>query len=555
MAHGRSMLALFVALGFGFGTIPATSQTSSRFSTVKKEYDRALRGRELGKRLVAIEAMKELGEGAVVPVLFGSLVKGMRTRVKLEKSIAKRRKALNDEYAKRVTKPRMDSDDRRKAKELLQRLQADDRRKLTDEETRLRNDGKTADALREAMTAVLAELTDRAREKAGRYMVGELKRQKKGEQRVEVIRAMAHCQDPQVEAALIESCHTSPIPSVRVSCLDALARFKPEKAEATALVLIDDDYWQVRAAALGLLRTLGGKACIPGLIERLEHEKGRILSDLEKTLTHLTSADFHDNVHLWRRWWKEHGSSYAGRGEMGGSSSYEPTTEVAASRQGSRPQDGSGFYGIRTRSTHIIYILDVSGSMNRGKGGGRGRGGPRGGGQGGGRRRGAGGEPPQAKKGERKIDQAVAELCRSINSLPSDGSFNIVFYDSKVAVWKKSMQAAGADNKKAATAWARKVAANGNTNIFDAVERAFGIAGRGAFDKNYRVAAETIFLLSDGDANRGRIVQPQAMLREIAKMNRLSKIEINCVGLGRSRGNRFLEQLAAQNGGQYVRVD
>ena len=108
-------------------------------------------------------------------------------------------------------------------------------------------------------------------------------------------------------------------------------------------------------------------------------------------------------------------------------------------------------------------------------------------------------------------------------------------------------------NKDKAIQWAEAVVANGATNIFDAVERAFSVAGRGSFDPHYAVAADTIFLLSDGQTNRGRIIETGPFLEEIRRINRLRKIAIHTIGLGRAINVGLMRGLAAQNNGKFVR--
>ena len=72
------------------------------------------------------------------------------------------------------------------------------------------------------------------------------------------------------------------------------------------------------------------------------------------------------------------------------------------------------------------------------------------------------------------------------------------------------------------------------------------------FDKHYKVAADTIYLMSDGCANRGRVVAPGEMIEEVARMNKLRKVVIHTIALGDGADDAFMKALAAGNGGHFV---
>ena len=119
-------------------------------------------------------------------------------------------------------------------------------------------------------------------------------------------------------------------------------------------------------------------------------------------------------------------------------------------------------------------------------------------------------------------------------------------------LWKKKLVLATAKQKKKAITWVERVTAIGGTNIFDAVERAFGLAGRGTFDKNYVTAADTFFLLSDGKANRGRLFHGPAMLEEILRLNALNKVKVHTIALGGDADLKFMGDLAGRTNGEHV---
>ena len=92
-----------------------------------------------------------------------------------------------------------------------------------------------------------------------------------------------------------------------------------------------------------------------------------------------------------------------------------------------------------------------------------------------------------------------------------------------------------------------------STNLFGGLEEAFKYAGRGSYDKSYGVAADTIFLLSDGSPTAGRLQKPDEILAEMRKINALKRIAIHGIAIGRGVG-ALLRRLAAEHDGQFVQI-
>jgi Mg-chelatase subunit ChlD len=202
-----------------------------------------------------------------------------------------------------------------------------------------------------------------------------------------------------------------------------------------------------------------------------------------------------------------------------------PAGEEEIDPRTGKPRPSTTFYGIQTRSKRILYILDVSGSMS----------------------------DPRARSGDKlPIDVAKEELTQSIRSLPEDAVFNIVFFNHEVAAWKEKPVKADKAGKTEASAWIAARAPAGATNIFDALERGFRLAGRGTHDKQYAVAVDTIFFLSDGQANRGRLVEPAQIVAEVRRLNSEQKLKIHAVGIGKGHDPALMRALAEISGGTYV---
>ncbi|NRA94962.1 MAG: HEAT repeat domain-containing protein [Planctomycetes bacterium] len=273
---------------------------------------------------------------------------------------------------------------------------------------------------------------------------------------------------------------------------------------------------EVRVAAARSLRKLNLKACVFPLIMGLGSEDKEVRDVCGEALVAMTGLE-HGSASAWGTWWETSRAKW------------EPKKDGVA--QGPKPEPapaehkvGTRFYGIETRSKHIVFILDRSGSM----------------------------QLPDAKGQGSKISVAKNELTKAITSLPDNATFNIIFYNSTWDVWRKKMAVATLANRKKAVAWVKGVQEVGATNIFDPLERAFQLAGRGTHDKTYKLLLDTIFFMSDGLANRGRILDPRQILKEIEDMNALKKVRIHSIGIGPNHDVKLMKGLADMTGGSYV---
>ena len=186
-------------------------------------------------------------------------------------------------------------------------------------------------------------------------------------------------------------------------------------------------------------------------------------------------------------------------------------------------KESASFYGIRIDSKKVVFVIDVSNSMNE-----------------------------EAAAGRSKVEVAKYELKNAILGLPDDARFAIVFYHHEVFRWKGAMVEASRVARREAVEFVEAMRADGNTNICDALAAAFEYAGMGAKDKHYDVGADTIFLLSDGKPNRGAITDPRAILAEVRRINELKRMKIHAVGVGKDHDASFMRELTESSGGTYV---
>jgi HEAT repeat protein len=286
---------------------------------------------------------------------------------------------------------------------------------------------------------------------------------------------------------------------------------------------------EVKAAAIASLVRLRREAGVRALFEALL-EKGAVAEAASKGLKELTKEDFGLDRAKWMDWWNDKGKASTAL------SARKSPEEIREAGEAEEKKGGTTFYGITTRSKRLLYVLDMSGSMAEGdiqtKGATGGGGG-----------------------GHTKFWVAKKELKSSITSLPEDALFDIVVFADGVKVWKPQLVMATKEVKAEALKWIenpKEVIAVGATNIFDALEKAFEMAGRGTVDKRYTLNVDTIMFMSDGVANRGRITDPSAIIAEISRMNEHKKVVVNTVGVGKDHDAELMKRIARLNGGTYV---
>ena len=116
--------------------------------------------------------------------------------------------------------------------------------------------------------------------------------------------------------------------------------------------------------------------------------------------------------------------------------------------------------------------------------------------------------------------------------------FNVVFFSTGVAPWQDELIAKDEKVHEAARDFTARQVARGGTNIYDALLATL---------EDRRV--DTIYLLSDGDPSTGGVTDPTLIRERIAKLNRVRKVQIHCISIGKK--STFMRLLAKENGGVY----
>ena len=164
---------------------------------------------------------------------------------------------------------------------------------------------------------------------------------------------------------------------------------------------------------------------------------------------------------------------------------------------------GTSFFGISSKGTRFAYIVDISGSMGQ----------------------------------NRKMETAMQELRRSIESLPDYSYFYILLFSSEIKQppMQKGWMRARKPVVRQFTNWLTSVDPGGGTEPKSSFQAVFSLA----------VRPDVIYFLTDGQFED---IAPD----EIAEMNSHGKkVVINTIQFGDPYGQDVLKQIAAKSGGAY----
>ncbi len=339
--------------------------------------------------------------------------------------------------------------------------------------------------------------------------------------------------------------------AVQSSALEALSALNSELVLEPGIASLQHESWQVRASAIAALGNIRHKKSIGPLIDAMEKEEGRLIADIGNALANITGRNFGQRTEQWRNFW----NTFESRFEI-------PTGEELARlrekqkavKDSYKPPGSVTYHGIDSPSRSIVFVIDVSGSMETEVIE---------------RERFADGDYPSFKR----IDIVKTELARTIENLEDYVDFNIYSFATEVKAWKKKQVKANVVSKKSAIDWINRLEAiggaskedlasaglggsanleAGKTNTYSALMTALGVdEDKKGKDGDYIVDLDTIFFLSDGRPSHGKFVVPEDILREVRAANELRKIVLHTIAIGQFTKS-FMKNLAEQNGGVFV---
>jgi HEAT repeat protein len=363
------------------------------------------------------------------------------------------------------------------------------------------------------------------------------------------IQALAALGDASVADSIAARCAEAEV-GVRCAALEALASLRSPLVLAPARADLGHESWQVRSSAIAALGTVRHVDSIEPLIARMALEEGRLLEDIGTALGRITGKEYGARLDAWQNFWK----TFQGRFQI---PSDEELAKLRALQAERREQyEGApgavAYHGIETPSQSIVFVIDVSGSMEQEVVN---------------KERFQDGTYPSWKR----IDVIKTELIKTIRALEPYVRFNVISFATDVKPWKRDLVKANPLNKSSAETWVGRLEAiggsskedlaqaglvgsanleGGKTNTYAALMAALGVE-EGKETNDYETELDTVFFLSDGRPSHGRFIEPGDVLREVRAVNELRKVVIHTITLGEFEKD-FMERLAAENGGTFV---
>jgi hypothetical protein len=375
--------------------------------------------------------------------------------------------------------------------------------------------------------------------------------------RFEAARALAKIGDAGIAPAVAQLLADAD-PLVRMAAADCVGELKLGALGKQLVPLLDDAEWQVQTAAVTALGIVRPQEAVQPLID-LMRKAGRLQTECSEALFRITGMDFGVDPDRWQDQWRKLMSIPGWR---------IPTEEELAKKAESRAkynelygktEGRNTFAGIPTTSTRVLFIIDVSGSMDdlvveR--------------------------EKFQGYRDFKKFTVVRTELLRTLDTLTQDTLFDIVWFATGLDAWKRKLVPANVINREAAKSFVERLKplggtddqelaaagltgltnlSAGKTNTLKALLYAFGIDPEnppkatvtGGDRVSIKNKLDTVYFLSDGRPSIGKIVDTIEILKEVRRYNEVFKIVIHAIAIGEFQ-KEFMRDLASQNGGVFV---
>ena len=318
----------------------------------------------------------------------------------------------------------------------------------------------------------------------------------------------------------------------------ALLQTRDKVIDKLRELLIKDKIWQVRSAAAFALAGLKCKPVVPALIDGLEAELMRKKDPwamdlrLHKLLEGLTGQTvLRGDVRPWKQFWQQEGTGFTVK------------PKVAPGEQAPVANKYQKFFDLEVDSDRVLFVLDFSGSMAE----------------------------PVTLKGTTtgaqpgtpttKAALVVAELKKIVLGLPDNALINLIVFSDEVRVWREERGRPALvkldDNARDDLVgnFLESLRPQGTTNLYGALDKAFGFAGRALYDKYYEAGFDTIYVITDGAPCAGEVQDKDEIRRRVREANRLRRLTIHCVTFGNKNDTDFLIPLAEENGGRHIHIE
>jgi hypothetical protein len=217
------------------------------------------------------------------------------------------------------------------------------------------------------MAEVMNALKDKEREQALREMLQAAGRGK-DEEELEFVRVLGYVEGEEVTAYLTKLAEEVQ-PFVVAAALEALGRQNAPASIPTLQGRLQDGRWQIRVAALEGLSYYRDVGVVEALLARVESEDGVLQRHYFAALSRMFGHAPGSTLKAFQDYWAKNREDVIKRwneSPRDGPVKEAPPPVMVA---GGDDEGSTSFYGIKTRSKHIIFVIDVSGSMGPEHGG------------------------------------------------------------------------------------------------------------------------------------------------------------------------------------------
>jgi hypothetical protein len=329
-----------------------------------------------------------------------------------------------------------------------------------------------------------------------------------------MISALTGLEDDTVVAWMEKQAFREPRVDVRALLVEALGRpDHPRAYEALVKIAGVRIPWPVAQAAAIALGRHPRPESVDALIDLLWSDRPGVRAAAHESLVRLTGQrKLPAEPAAWVKWWGESRVDFVFPGRK------KPPTGDATKTVTGGTVTVPTYYDVPIRGKRVIFCLDVSASM-----------------------------------WGQKFDAAKAELSRVIRTLPVTYRFNVIFFNEHPAAYAEEMIPAFPFQKLECVASFEELETKKFTNIFDTLERALGFAGIGRFAKQDPPGVDDIFILTDGEPNRGRRKDLKGIVSGLARLDPKKRVRIHTVSIGEDP-REIMKAIAAGQGGAHVHV-
>lgn len=272
------------------------------------------------------------------------------------------------------------------------------------------------------------------------------------------------------------------------------------------------DWVEEAGRALGLARR-GGPRAIGRLVELLGSEDACPRVHAWEGLKRLTGQSLPPEQEPWASWWRAEREKAGTAGPA--APGEDPDGRYAQADGTHQPR----YYGIpiprRAGGTRVVFCCDVSQSMY--------------------------GLP---------LERSRRELLATLKELTSEDRFEVVAFHEAPLPWAGRLVRAHPVQKVRALDWFLALEPTSYTNVYDSLEIAFGYGGRGRRAQAPAERLDAVFLLTDGEPNRGRWTGTREIVREVRTLAQPG-IPLHAVGASEA-AHPLLRALAAATGGTFT---